>query len=255
MAVHTPSACLTSIDTELKQTEALPGMSWIRSRTKSGHSHPSDDKINPNSSNASTSTLTTDRPASRRLEDHSRYPTYSRKIVSFAPNDSDNPYNWPRRKKLYVFFAGILAVMNSTIQSSLPSGAIDFIAQDFGVTKTIQLPLPISCFLAGYCVGPTLCGPLSENNGRQRVILAFFCVSTLSSMACAVAPNWPSLLFFRFICGVGFSGPIAITGGLYADIYNDPRARGMAMAWFMVSIGLGACYCRAGPLLWNKHNF
>ncbi|EXJ66238.1 uncharacterized protein A1O5_10390 [Cladophialophora psammophila CBS 110553] len=163
----------------------------------------------------------------------------SRKIISFSSTDPDNPYNWPRRKKLYIFFTGIITVMNSTISSSLPSGAITFITKHFDVTQEIQFPLPISCFLAGYVVGPTLCGPLSENNGRQRVILAFFILSTIFSMACAVAPNWPCLLFFRFVCGIGFSGPIAITGGLYADVYNDPRERGLAMAWFMVATTFG----------------
>lgn len=133
----------------------------------------------------------------------------------------------------------MIAVINSTLSSSLPSGAIDFIVKHFNVTAEIQRPLPISCFLAGYVVGPAICGPLSENYGRQRVILSFFSLATIFSMACAVAPNWPALLFFRFVCGVGFSGPIAITGGLYADVYDDPRERGLATAWFMVATSGG----------------
>ncbi|KIY02444.1 uncharacterized protein Z520_02583 [Fonsecaea multimorphosa CBS 102226] len=187
----------------------------------------------------SRDTLTSGRAPSVAPDDEPENRKNSRKIISFSSNDPESPYNWPRRKKLYIFFCGIITVMNSTISSSLPSGAITFIAKHFDVTQEIQLPLPISCFLAGYVVGPTLCGPLSENNGRQRVILSFFVMSTLFSMACALAPNWPCLLFFRFMCGVGFSGPIAITGGLYADVYNDPRERGLAMAWFMVATTFG----------------
>lgn len=52
-------------------------------------------------------------------------------------------------------------------------------------------------------------------------------------MACAVAPNWPSFLIFRLLCGISASSPIAVVGGLYADIYNDPIARGRALAFFM----------------------
>lgn len=37
------------------------------------------------------------------------------------------------------------------------------------------------------------------------------------------------------MCGLRFSGPIAIVGGLYADVYSDPKERGMAMGWFMVA--------------------
>ncbi|KAL2414693.1 Major facilitator superfamily multidrug transporter mdrA [Exophiala dermatitidis] len=162
-----------------------------------------------------------------------------KKIISFSSTDPENPYNWPRRKKLYIFVTGIVAVINSTLGSSLPSGAISFIAADFSITDQVQLPLPISCFLAGYVVGPTICAPLSENNGRKPVILWFFCLATIFTLACAVAPTWPALLFFRFVCGIGFSGPISIVGGLYADIYNDPRERGVTMAWFMVATTFG----------------
>lgn len=163
----------------------------------------------------------------------------AQKIIYFKPTDPDNPYNWPRRKKLFVFFTAIVTVINSTLGSSLPSGAITFIAEDFHVTQRVQLPLPISCFLAGYIFGPAICGPLSENNGRKYVLFGFFLTATIFTMACAVAPNWPSLLFFRFVCGFGFSGPIAIVSGIFADIYSDPSARGMAMAWFIVATTAG----------------
>ncbi|KAJ9504159.1 hypothetical protein LTR99_005911 [Exophiala xenobiotica] len=191
--------------------------------------------------NASDRTLTDDAPPPSEPPDDEvqvdrRDP---KKIISFSSNDPESPYNWPRRKKLLVFITGIISVVNSTLTSSLPSNAIDFIAKDFNVTGELQLPLPISCFLAGYVVGPTVCGPLSENNGRKPVILGFFLFATIFGMACSVAPNWPALLVFRFLCGVGSSGPIAIVGGLYADIYNDPRERGQSMAWFMVATTFG----------------
>jgi MFS family permease len=52
-------------------------------------------------------------------------------------------------------------------------------------------------------------------------------------MACALAPNFPALLIFRFFCGLGGSAPNAILGGLFSDIYEDPHKRGLAMSWFM----------------------
>jgi len=52
-------------------------------------------------------------------------------------------------------------------------------------------------------------------------------------MACALAPSWTGLLFFRLLCGISASAPIAIVGGVYADIYDDPVSRGLAMAIFM----------------------
>ena len=52
-------------------------------------------------------------------------------------------------------------------------------------------------------------------------------------MACALAPNWPAFLIFRLICGINASSPIAVVGGLYADVFADPIIRGRAMAVFM----------------------
>jgi len=132
-----------------------------------------------------------------------------------------------------------MSVIHSTLGSSLPSNAIEYITEDYHVTNEIQFILPISCFLMGYVVGPTLCGPLSENFGRKPVMLYPFIGYILFTMACAVAPNWPSFLFFRFACGVCASAPVAVVGGLYADIYSDPRKRGRAMAWFMAATTAG----------------
>ncbi len=168
--------------------------------------------------------------------------TTSKEIISFAPDDPEHPNNWDRKWKLQVLFAGTATVINSTLGSSLPSGAIGPIAEHFNVTNDIQLVLPISCFLMGYVIGPILCGPLSEHYGRKRPILGTFVLFILFNMACAVAPTWASLLVFRFFTGIVASGPIAIIPGLFADVYNDPRERGVAMACFM-------CATSCGPLL------
>lgn len=136
-------------------------------------------------------------------------------------------------KKGHVLLAGILTVLNSTIGSSLPSGAISFIAKDFNVTSSQELVLPISLFLVGYVVGPILCGPLSETYGRKVVLLTTFILYNASTLGCALSPNWVSLLVFRLLAGIGASAPISIVNGLFADIYNDPTIRGRITAAFM----------------------
>ena len=163
----------------------------------------------------------------------------SKEVISFHSDDPEHPNNWPTRKKMLVFVGGIMSVINSTLGSSLPANAVPFIAEDFGVTNDLQLALPISCFLMGYVIGPILCGPLSENFGRKPIMSIAFLFYIVWTMACAVAPNWPALLIFRLLCGVFASAPIAIVGGLYADVFGDPTTRGLAMAYFMVATTLG----------------
>lgn len=137
-------------------------------------------------------------------------------------------------RKIYILFAGIVAVINSTLGSSLPSNAINYIAPYFNVTNEQQLVLPISLFLVGYVLGPLIFGPLSETYGRRIIMLSSFVLFTLFTLACALAPNWPAFLIFRLFCGINASSPIAVVGGLYADVFKNPVIRGRAMATFMV---------------------
>ena len=128
---------------------------------------------------------------------------------------------------------GIVSVINSTLGSSLPSGTTEYQDPYFHVTNQAQSVLPVSLFLVGYVLGPLFFGPLSESYGRRLIMLSSFIVFTLFTMACAVAPNWPSFLVFRLICGVNASSAIAVVGGLFADVYGNPVTRGRAMAIFM----------------------
>ena len=163
----------------------------------------------------------------------------SKQIVTIALSDPKHPNNWPFRKKILIVIGGIMSVLNSTLGSSLPSGAIVPIAKHFNVTSEYQMVLPVSCYLMGYTIGPVCCGPLSENYGRKPIMLGSFMLYIIFTMACAVAPTWPSLLVFRLLCGIVASAPIAIVGGMYADIYSEARTRGMAMLAFMVATGSG----------------
>lgn len=160
-----------------------------------------------------------------------------RTILSFSYGDPENPYNWSAKRKLFILIAGIVAVINSTLGSSLPSGAIDYISKDFHISNEQQLVLPISLFLVGYVLGPLFFGPLSETYGRRIIMISTFVIFTIFTMACALAPNWPALLVFRFVCGINASSAIAVVGGLYADVFDDPVIRGRAMAIFMAVSG------------------
>lgn len=130
--------------------------------------------------------------------------------------------------------AGLISVLNSALGSSLPSGAINYIAEDFHITGSIKLVLPISMYLVGYVLGPLLFGPLSEAYGRKVIMVGTFTCYLLFTLACALSPNYTSLLIFRLFCGMNAAAPIAVVAGLFADVFENARTRGRAMAWFMM---------------------
>ncbi|OAT06935.1 MFS multidrug transporter [Blastomyces gilchristii SLH14081] len=163
----------------------------------------------------------------------------SKTIMSFHSMDPANPFNWSKNEKRFVFAGGMATVLNSTLCSSLPSGAMPYIAKEFNITSQEQLVLPISLFLVGYVFGPIVCGPMSESYGRKTVMVIPFFFFMVFTLGCALCQNWASLLVFRLILGAAASAPLAIVGGLFADIHNDPRERGQVMAYFMAVTTVG----------------
>jgi MFS family permease len=100
-------------------------------------------------------------------------------------------------------------------------------------TDDMRLVLPTSLYMAGFALGPLAFGPLSEYFGRKPILLVTCAIYLIFTMGCALAPNFPALLVFRLIAGVGGAAPNAVLGGLYSDIYANPHHRGMAMSWFI----------------------
>ncbi|KAI0098590.1 major facilitator superfamily transporter [Hypoxylon sp. NC0597] len=160
-------------------------------------------------------------------------------IISWEPNDKENPYNWPKWRKDLILVTTMMTVVNSTMGSSLPSMAIPYMMKEWGVTSKMQSVLPISTYLMGYVFGPIVWGPLSEHIGRRNLSVGCFMIFMVWTLACALAPNWPAMLVFRYFVGVCASAPIAVVTGQLADIYSDPVTRGRAMSWFMVTTIFG----------------
>lgn len=144
-----------------------------------------------------------------------------------------------KEKKLFAVVTGLLLNFNTTLASSLPSGAIDSLDKAFAVGSRQQVSLPVATFLVGYIFGPVLFGPLSESFGRRVCFISSFALYTLFTLACALAPNWPALLVFRFFVGAGASAPQAVLGGMYSDLYPDlvPRGRAVMILGLMSNIG------------------
>jgi len=129
--------------------------------------------------------------------------------------------------------------MNSTIASSLAAGATGPISDHFNEHDESRLILPTSIYLVGYTCGPMIWGPLSETYGRKWPMNLSFAMFTIFSIASAAAPNYAALVVFRWLVGVGGSCALSVVGGICADVYHDPQARGRSMAYFMAATTFG----------------
>lgn len=157
--------------------------------------------------------------------------------LDFAPSDIENPKNWSVRRRWSITLLAIILVVNATFASSSPSGCLEGISEDFGVSEEAS-GLVITLFLLGYCAGPLFFAPLSEFYGRRWVFYLTFTGYLGFNFLCAFTPSFAGLLVGRFFTGALASAPLTNAPGVLADIWG-PVERGNAMAVFSMMTFVG----------------
>lgn len=142
-----------------------------------------------------------------------------------------------RRKWIMITLLSAITFMTPW-SSSILAPALGQIQEEFHVTSETLAAMPVSIFLLGYAVGPLFLSPLSEIYGRNIIMLGsnlFFC---LWLIGCALAPSINTLIFFRFMCGVGGSACQTVGGAIISDLFEISE-RGKATTFWMLGPILG----------------
>ncbi|KAI0313062.1 major facilitator superfamily domain-containing protein [Amylostereum chailletii] len=154
-------------------------------------------------------------------------------LVRFSENDPENPQNWSRIKRWYLTLASGILVLNAAFASAAPSNILPQMMEEFHFGAEVA-SLVVSIFIVGYCVGPLLWGPLSEQIGRRPVFIISFLFYTGFQVGCALSKNTASILIFRFLGGTFAAAPLTNSGGVVSDIW-DAKTRGKGMTIFAVA--------------------
>ncbi|XRM45045.1 hypothetical protein ABZX51_008147 [Aspergillus tubingensis] len=161
-----------------------------------------------------------------------------------GPDDPENPQNIPRpRKWLITIILGLMTI-SVTFASSVFSTASTVTAKQFHVSSEVMV-LGTSLFVLGYSFGPLFFGPLSELYGRKTPLFVGFFIFAIFQIPVAVAQNLQTIMICRFLGGLFASAPLAIVGGMLADIFG-PVERGIAIAVFAGATFVGPV---AGPIV------
>ncbi|KZT02502.1 MFS general substrate transporter [Laetiporus sulphureus 93-53] len=153
--------------------------------------------------------------------------------VRIPVDDPENPKNWSRAYRWYLTALSGLLVLNATFASSAPTGIAGQLIEYFSFSEEVAT-LTISLFVAGYCVGPLVWGPLSEQLGRRNVFILSFVVYVCFQVGCALSRNTASILVFRFLGGTFAAAPLSNSGAVLSDIW-DAGTRGEALAFFALA--------------------
>lgn len=96
-----------------------------------------------------------------------------------------------------------------------------------------------SLLLLGWAIGGILFGRLTDKLGRTKTLLLTMLTYSLSTAACAFAPNIEVLAFFRFLASLGIGGEWAAGAALVAEtLPKERRVLGGALLYTSAPMGL-----------------
>ncbi|KAL3457676.1 MFS general substrate transporter [Aspergillus heterothallicus] len=158
-------------------------------------------------------------------------------IITWIPDDPRNPQLSPQSRKWWITVLVSLAALAVSLISSAYSGGLNEILENFSISEEVAY-VGISLYVLGFAVGPVFWAPLSELYGRRWIYIISMSCLTIFTAGVVGAKNTQTLLILRFLAGSLGSAPMAIPGGVVADLF-DPVIRGLAAMLYAAAPFLG----------------
>ena len=120
------------------------------------------------------------------------------------------------------------------------SGTTGQLSEVFHLTPK-TLGLTVSIALWGTVIGCIFAGPLGQRIGGRNALRIMGALYVISAIGCAFAWNWPFLMIFRFIGGLGIGGS-SVLGPVYIAELAPAKWRGRLVGSFQVNVVLGILF-------------
>ena len=100
------------------------------------------------------------------------------------------------------------------------------------------LGLTVFIGLVGTVIGAMTAGVLGQRIGGREALRVMAVLYTISALGCAFAWNWPSLMVFRLIGGLGIGGS-SVLGPVYIAELAPAKWRGRMVGLFQINVVVG----------------
>jgi sugar porter (SP) family MFS transporter len=135
------------------------------------------------------------------------------------------------------------AVISGTTSSlvkvyALPSWLLWLVQMLHTSESSLLLGITVSAALIGTIIGAMFAGIPGDAFGRRDSLRIMAVLYVVSSLGCALAWNWPALVIFRFIGGLGIGGS-SVLGPMYIAEIAPPTWRGRLVGVFQFNVVAG----------------
>lgn len=162
----------------------------------------------------------------------------------------------------YLLKASIVGALGGLLfgfDTAVIAGTTHSLQQVFNLSDW-SLGITVSIALWGTVVGALTAGLLGQRLGGRNALRLMALLYIVSSLGCAFAWNWPALVIFRFIGGLGIGGS-SVLAPVYIAELAPASLRGRLVGMFQINVVLGILlayfsnYCIArlgmGALEWR----
>lgn len=140
-------------------------------------------------------------------------------ILDPQPEDSANdPLNWPTlRRDLALLSLGFYCMVGGGMTPILAAG-FNNVAETYDVSVP-QVALTTGLYMLGLGLGSVVASPTAILYGKRPVYLAAIIIFFLTSIWCALSPNYPSLVVARIVQGMAVSPVECLPSATVAEIF------------------------------------
>jgi SP family arabinose:H+ symporter-like MFS transporter len=134
-------------------------------------------------------------------------------------------------------FVAALGGLLFGFDTAVIAGATSALSAQYHLSPAL-LGLTVSSALWGTILGALFAAIPGDRFGRRDSLKGMAVLYVVSSVGCALAWNWPALVFFRFIGGLGIGGS-SVLGPMYIAEIAPARWRGRMVGFFQFNVVFG----------------
>src|SRR5213596_1436384 len=141
---------------------------------------------------------------------------------------------------LYLLKSTVVAALGGLLfgfDTAVIAGTTHALTDTFRLSPA-ALGLTVSVALWGTILGSMFAGIPGDKIGRRDSLRAMAVLYVISSLGCALAWNWHSLVLFRFIGGLGIGGS-SVLGPMYIAEIAPAESREKLVGVFQFNVVLG----------------